>query len=151
MKNFIKKSTILLIVLIFILGLIPVWSACAPLKISLENIVISEDVKKETSEPINPKNEFDVNTKQICATVKYTGAKGSDNWQFKWISLDSGEIVVDDRGKYNKDEPDIFFEGTVSSIYSTTASRVIPSGKYRVEFFSNGVLISTADFKVNKP
>jgi len=151
-KNFIKKSTILIIALIFILSLIPALSSCGPPKISFENIVISEDVKKDTNEPINPKNEFDISAKQIFATVKYTGTKGSDNWQFKWTYLESGEIALDKGEKYNKDEPNTIFEGIVSSnIYTLDDAKIIPAGSYKVEFFNNGELMSTANFKVNKP
>ena len=151
MKNFIKKSTILITVLIFILGLIPALSSCTP-KLSFENIVISEDVKKDTNEPINPKNEFDISAKQIFATVKYIGTKGSDNWQFKWTYLESGEIVLADGEKFNKDEPDTIFEGIASSnIYTLDDTKIIPAGNYKVEFFNNGELINTANFKVNKP
>ncbi|MBE3089799.1 MAG: hypothetical protein IMZ45_02025 [Actinobacteria bacterium] len=151
MKNFIKKSTILIIALIFILGLIPALSSCAP-KLSFENIVISEDVKKDTNEPINPKNEFDISAKQIFATVKYIGTKGSDNWQFKWTYMESGEIVLDKGEKFNKDEPNTIFEGIASSnIYTIDDKKIIPAGNYKVEFFNNGELINTANFKVNKP
>ncbi len=151
MKNLIKKSTILITVLIFILGLIPALSSCTP-KLSFENIVISEDVKKDTNEPINPKNEFDISAKQIFATVKYIGTKGSDNWQFKWTYLESGEIVLDKGEKFNKDEPDTIFEGIASSnIYTLDDTKIIPAGNYKVEFFNNGELINTANFKVNKP
>lgn len=152
MKNLIKKSTILIIALIFILGLIPALSSCGPPKLSFENIVISEDVKKDTNEPINPKNEFDISAKQIFATVKCIGIKGSDNWQFKWTLLESGEIVLDKGEKFNKDEPNTIFEGIASSnIYTLDDKKIIPAGNYKVEFFNNGELINTANFKVNKP
>jgi hypothetical protein len=150
MKNFIKKSTILIIVLIFILSLIPALSSCTP-KLSFENIVISEDAKKDTNEPINPKNEFDISAKQIFASIKYIGTKGSDNWQFKWTYLESSEIVLDKGEKYNNDEPNTIFEGIVSSNISTIDNKIIPAGNYKVEFFNNGELINTASFKVNKP
>jgi len=151
MKNFIKKSTILIIVLIFILGLIPALSSCGPSKPPFENIVISGDVVKDTNEPVNPKNEFDISAKQIFATVKYFGKKGSDNWHFKWTYLESNEIVLDDGKKYNNDEPNTIFEGIVSSNISTIDNKTIPTGNYKVEFFNNGELINTANFKVNKP
>jgi len=151
MKNFIKKSTILIIVLIFILTLIPALSSCGPTKPPFENIVISGDVVKDTNEPINPKNEFDISAKQIFATVKYFGKKGSDNWHFKWTYLESNEIVLDDGEKYNNDEPNTIFEGIVSSNISTIDNKTIPTGNYKVEFFNNGELINTASFKVNKP
>ena len=151
MKNFIKKSTILIIVLIFILGLIPALSSCEQTKLSFENIVMSEDVKKDTNEPINPKNKFDVSTKQIFATVKYIGAKGSDNWQFKWTYLESGDMVLDKEEKFNKDEPNTIFEGIVASNIYTIDDKLIPAGNYKVEFFNNGVLVNTANFKVNSP
>ena len=151
MKNFIKKSIILIIVLIFILGLIPALSSCGPPKPPFENIVISGDVVKDTNEPINPKNEFDISAKQVFATVKYFGKKGSDNWHFKWTYLESGEIVLDDGEKYNNDEPNTIFEGIVSSNISTIDNKIIPPGNYKIEFFNNGELINTANFKVNKP
>src|SRR4030042_4301319 len=151
MKNFIKKSTILIIVLIFILGLPSALSSCGPTKPPFENIVISGDVVKDTNEPVNPKNEFDISAKQIFATVKYFGKKGSDNWHFKWTYMESGEIVLDDGEKYNNDEPNTIFEGIVSSNISTTDNKNIPPGNYKVEFFNNGELINTTNFKVNKP
>ncbi len=83
--------------------------------------------------------------------VKYFGKKGSDNWHFKWTYLESGEIVLDDGKKYNNDEPNTIFEGIVSSNISTIDNKIIPAGNYKVEFFNNGELINTTNFKVNKP
>jgi len=150
MKNFIKKSVILIIIFIFILSLTPLLGACAP-KLSFEGIVISENAKEDTNEPINPKNEFDISQKQIFATVKYTGTKGSDNWHFKWTNLDSGEIILDDGEKYNNEESNTIFEGIVSSNIFALEGKIIPAGNYKVEFYNNGELIGTTNFKVNKP
>ena len=112
-------------------------SSCGAPKLSFENIVISEDVKKDTNEPIDPKNEFDISAKQIFASVEYTRYKGSDIWQFKWTYLESGEIALDKGDKYNKDEPNTIFGGIVSSnIYTLDDQKLYLQEIIRLNFLT---------------
>ncbi len=140
------------LILVFALS-IPVYlAACSSPKLGFVELVISEDAQKNTNEPINPKSEFDMKAKQIFATIKYTGVTGADSWRFKWIYVKTGEIILDDGKKYNEAQPDGYFQGIIASnIYITDDTKIIPAGKYRVEFYYNGELKKSTEFIVNEP
>ncbi len=114
--------------------------------------MISEDAEKNTNVPVNPKSEFDMKTKQIFATIKYTGVTGADNWRFKWIYVKTGEIILDNGKKYNEAQPAGYFQGIIASnIYITDDTKIVPAGKYKVEFYYNGELKKITDFVVKEP
>lgn len=151
----IKKTILLVLTVSFVLtaltGLTSL-TACGPPKLTFENIVISSSIEAETKEPLDTITEFDINADHIYATVRFSGAKGSDNWRFKWTYLDSGEIVLDKGEQYNKEHMEQYFEGILESdIYPKNENSIIMPGNYKVEFYHNGELINTETFKVNKP
>jgi hypothetical protein len=151
----IKKAKInILVSLILVLAIVlPAYlTACSSPKLSFGEIVISEDAEKNTNIPVNPKSEYDMKSKQIYATIKYTGVTGDDNWRFKWIYLKTGEIILDNGKKYNEAQPEGYFQGIIASnIYITDDTKIIPAGKYKVEFYYNGELKKTMDFIVKEP
>ena len=151
-KISLKKIMVAALIIVFVLSLTSILSACSPPKLTFENIIISSNIEKDTKKPLDEKTEFDIGAEHIYATIKYTGTKGEDNWRFKWTYLDTGEIVLDKGDQYNKDQKERYFEGIIESdIYPLNEKTVIPPGDYKVEFYNNGELIKTATFKVNKP
>jgi hypothetical protein len=151
-KISLKKIMVSVLIIVFMLSLVPILSACAPPKLTFEDIVISSGIEKDTSKPTDPKTEFEITAQHIYATIKYSNTKGGDNYIFKWTYLDTGEIVLDKGDQYNKDQKERYFEGIIESdIYPLNEKTVIPPGNYKVEFYNNGELVKTATFKVNKP
>lgn len=148
----IKKSLIILMVS-FVLCFVFFVISCAPKtpELTFGDLVICEDLKQDTHEPVGPKNEFDARVNKICASIKFSGVKGEDNYRFNWINLDTGETALDETLKYSEEEKG-YLEGYAASyIYATEEIKIIPPGNYRVEFYHNGELRKTASFKVNKP
>jgi hypothetical protein len=140
------------LILVFAIALPAYLIACSSPKLGFGEIVISEDVEKNTNNPISPKSEFDINAKQIFATIKYTGVTGADSWRFKWIYEKTGEMILDAGKKYNEAQPEGYFQGIMASnIYRENDTKRIPAGNYKVSFYHNGELKKSADFIVNEP
>jgi hypothetical protein len=147
-----KINIFVSLILVFAIAMPAYFAACSTPKLSFGEIVISEDVEKNTNNPIDPKSEFDINSKQIFATIKYTGVTGADSWRFKWIYEKTGEMILDAGKKYNEDQPDGYFQGIMASnIYIENDTKRIPAGNYKVSFYHNGELTKSADFIVNEP
>ncbi len=145
-----KRFFVISLSVIFILSLISFTTSCAP-ELSFGDLVICEDINQETCEPLNPKDEFDVETKKICASIEFSGVKGEDNYRFKWVNIDTGENILDITLKYSESESGYLEGYAASSIETTDEVKVIPPGNYKVEFYNNGELVKTTTFKVNKP
>ncbi len=143
---------IILIILLLLTGLSAMLTSCGPPSLAFEPVIISSSIDKDSSEPISPSAEYDINTRQIYATIKYKGVMGQDSWRFKWIYKQTGEIVLDNGDKYNASEPDGYFQGIVTSnIFIATDDKIIPPGNYTIQFYHNGKIKGSADFSVNKP
>jgi hypothetical protein len=155
MTEITKKNSITIlasIILVFVTAMPMCLAACSTPKLSFGDIVISEGVETNTNIPVNPKSEFDMKAKQIFATIKYSGVTGSGSWRFKWIYVETGEVILDDSKKYNEAQPGGYFQGIIASnIYISDDSKIIPAGKYKVEFYYNEEMIKTADFNVKEP
>ncbi len=142
-----KKSLVVLVSIIFILGLTSITTACEP-DLFFGDLTICENINEETFEPVNQKNEFDINIGKIYATIEYSGAKGEDNYRFNWVNLDTGDSIFDETSKYSEGKSD-YFEGNAASYITTTEEvKVISPGNYKVDFYHNGDLKSTANFVV---
>lgn len=147
-----KINFLVSLILVFAIAMPVYLAACSTPKLSFGEIVISEGAEKNTNMPVNPKSEFDMKAKQIFATIKYTGVTGSDNWRFKWIYVKTGEIILDNGKKYNEGLPEGYFQGIIASnIYITDDTKIVPAGKYKVEFYYNGELKKITDFIVKEP
>jgi len=126
--------------------------SCSMPELTFEQIVISESIEEGTNLPINIKSEFDITSKQIYATIKYSGAKGSDEWQFKWSNIDSQEVFLDMINKYNENEPNAYFQGIIASnILKADETKIFQPGTYKVEYYHNNELEQSTSFKVLKP
>ncbi len=145
-----KKSLIILLSIIFILGLTSLTTACEP-DLSFGDLTICENINEETFEPVDQKNEFDINIGKIYAIINYSGARGEDNYRFNWVNLDTGENILDKTLKYSEGKSN-YFEGYAMSYIATTEEvKVIPLGNYKVDFYHNGELKSTANFMIEEP
>jgi len=119
-RIYLKRFLISLLSVIFILGLIPLTTSCTP-ELSFGDLVICEDINQDTFEPINAKNEFDIEAKNICACIEYFGAKGGDSYRFNWINTDTGEDALDKTGEYAEGESG-YFDGCAYSSSSLSGS-----------------------------
>jgi len=144
-----KKPLVILLSIIFILGLTSLTTACEP-DLFFGDLTICENINEETFEPINQKNEFDINIEKIYATINYSGARGEDNYRFNWVNLDTGENILDKTLKYSEGKSDYFEGYAMSYIATNEEARVIWPGNYKVEFYHNGELKSTANFVVEE-
>ena len=145
-----KKYLVILLAAIFTLGLTSLTTACEP-DLSFGDLTICENINEETFEPVDQKNEFDINIGKIYATINYSGAKGEDNYRFNWINLDTGKNILDKTLKYSEGKSN-YFEGYAMSYIATTEEvKVIPPGNYKVDFYHNGELKSTANFMIEEP
>ena len=151
-RNFARFACSALTIIIITGFLLPFLSSCSQPSLFFEEIIISEDIQKETNIAVIPKNEFDENTKKIFATVKYSRARGSDVWGFKWTNTENNMVVFDKSAAYKESQPDSYFSGIVSSdIYVTDDAQFMYPGTYIVEFYHNGELVKTASFNILKP
>jgi len=145
-----RNLLVILLSVIFISGLASFITACEP-DLFFGDLTICEDINQETFEPINRKNEFDINAEKIYASINYSGAKGEDNFRFNWVNLDTGQNILDETSKYSEGKAD-YFEGYAMSYITTTEEvKVVAPGNYKVEFYHNGELKSTANFVVKGP
>ncbi len=149
-RIYLKKFLVLLLSVIFILSLAPFTASCTP-ELSFEGLVICEDINQDTLEPVNAKNEFDIEVKKICACIEYFGVKGEDNYRFSWTNTDTGENILDKTAEYAEGKSGYFDGCAYSYITLTGEGKIAPPGDYKVEFYHNGELIKTADFIVKKP
>ncbi|MDD5622563.1 MAG: hypothetical protein PHQ09_05345 [Actinomycetota bacterium] len=145
-----KKSPVILLAAIFILGLTSLTTACEP-DLFFGDLTICENINEETFEPINQKNEFDINIEKIYATIDYSGARGEDNYRFNWVNLDTGENILDKTLKYSEGKSSYFEGYAMSYIATNEEARVILPGNYKIEFYHNGELKSTANFVIEEP
>ncbi len=149
-RIYLKKFLVLSLSVIFILSLVPLTASCTP-ELSFEDLVICEDMNEDTFEPVNVKNEFNIEVKKICACIEYSGVKGEDSYRFSWTNTDTGENVLDKTVKYAEGESG-YFDGCAYSYISLTGEgKIVPPGDYKVEFYHSGELIKTADFIVKRP
>ncbi len=145
-----KKSLVVLLSIILISGLTFFAAACKP-ELSFGSLAVCKDINQETFEPTYPENEFDIGIEKIYASINYSGTKGEDNYRFSWMSLDTGEVILDKSSKYSEGKSD-YFEGYAMSYIETSEEvRVIPPGSYKIDFYHNGELKSTANFVIKEP
>jgi len=150
-RFFLRKIFILFFVLVIILTITPLATSCKK-ETTFGNLIICESVKKDTYEPVNPKNEFDLFTKEIAAAINVQNVKGTDNYRFLCKNAQSGEMVSDISGKYQEGETRYgsgWFESTLS--VKQGAEVIALPGNYVIEFYHNGELKSSANFKIKEP
>lgn len=145
-----NKSSILLLLFIF-LCVFFIGSSCAP-ELVFGDLVICEEIDNETSAPLQVKDEFKIDAEKIFATIEVVGARADDTWRFTWINIETNQVLAD--------ATNIYSSGNTSYIQGYLSSHIIPGGsgpiigepgKYRVDFYHNNVLESSAEFIIQIP
>jgi hypothetical protein len=151
--NKILKITLMpFFTLILLITMMPFASSCGKVEPVFGKLIICESLNKDTFEPVNPKNEFDLFTKEIGATIDIKNIKGTDNFRFLWKNTKTAETIVDITGKYMEGETR-YVEGWFSSTAFVAEGKEIIAlpGEYTVEFYHNGELKASGDFKIKEP
>src|SRR5450830_1552533 len=147
-----KKLLIPLIALILLITLMPFTASCGKKEALFGKLIISESLNKDTFEPVNPKNEFDLFIKEIRATINIQNVKGTDNYRFLWKNSKTVEVIADITGKYMEGETRYVAGWFSSKTFIAAGKEVIAlPGEYVVEFYNNGELKSSANFKIKQP
>jgi hypothetical protein len=151
-NKILKKILIPMITLVLLVTLVPIVASCGKIEPIFGKVIICESLNKDTFEPVNPKNEFDLFSKEIGAAVNIKNIKGTDNFRFLWKNTKTAEIIADVNGKYMEGESS-YVEGWFSSKTFVAAGKEVIAipGKYTVEFYHNGELKTSADFTIEEP
>ena len=150
-KHSLKFYFLVLLILTLIITMLPFMSSCTKDTI-FGSLTMSESVKEDTYEPVDPKNEFDLFSKGIWASINIQNVKGTDNYRFLWKNEKSGEVLADVSGKYKEGETRYLEGWFASSVFPKEGADVIAlPGSYLVEFYHNGVLNTTAKFTIKEP
>jgi hypothetical protein len=151
MKKFnFQASFTVLFVLIFVLNLIFFTVSCSP-ELSFGELSACADMDQQTYESSGSAEEFDAGEDKIYVTMEYCGVRGDDNYRYNWVYLDTGETILDETGKYSEGESG-YLEGYVMSYISTNDEiNLLKPGDYKAEFYHNGEMKDTVNFKINKP
>jgi len=152
MKNkVIIKILAAIIIAAFILLFSPIVSSCAH-KLSFGDLTICGEIDTVTFAPLEVRNSFDVDVEKIFATIRVSGTKAEDIWEFKWINVNTEEIIADSTGKYLKGGSG-YIEGYLSNhiVPPQEGSIIGEPGNYRVDFYHNSQLISSAYFIIVSP
>lgn len=151
-KSFFSKKMLLAFsVLVCAIIMMPFVCSCKR-ETAFGNLIICESVDKKTYEPVNPKNEFDLFVKEIAAAINIQNVKGTDNYRFVCKNIKTNETVSDINGKYLEGETGYgsgWFESTLS--VKEGADVIALPGDYIVEFYHNGEMKSSANFKIKEP
>ncbi len=152
MKNqIIIKILAAIIITAFILLFAPIVSSCTH-KLSFGDLTICGEIDMVTFAPLEIRNSFDVGVEKIFATISVSGTKAEDIWEFTWINVNTGEIIADSTGRY-LEEGSGYIEGYLSN-YIVPAQEwgiIGEPGNYRVDFYHNSQLISSAGFIIESP
>jgi len=125
--------------------------------INFGELVMCESVGSDDS-PINPVDEFAYGTEKLCTTIEINGADLSDNLRFLWKDSDNN-ILKDMNFKYadnwtkQGDKYNGYFAILVGLAEDTKLEDhdiLGKEGKYFVEFYHDGYLISTKSFNIVK-
>jgi hypothetical protein len=115
-------------------------------------LIVCESVNKDTFEPVNPKNEFDLFAKGISVAINIQNVKGTDNFRYLWKNDKTGEVVADINGQYKEGETRYGSGWFTSTLFPKEGAQVIAlPGSYSVEFYHNGELKTTAKFTIKEP
>jgi len=150
-KNNLKIFFMPLIILILVISMIPFTVSCKTETV-FGSLTICESVNKDTSEPVNPKTEFDLFTKGVSAAINISNVKGTDNYRYLWKNDKTGEVLSDITGQYKEGETRYGTGWFSSTIFPKEGADVIAlPGNYTVEFYHNGEMKTSAKFTVKEP
>lgn len=147
----IRMCAVLLILLLLSL-LVLFGSSCCERELKFGELAIYEKNEGASFEPAGSKSNLGINVKKVYAVIEVSGARTEDNWKFVWINEDTGKVIAESEGKYSEDDTG-YIEGFISSCLTPNEKTGIigEPGKYRVDFYHNGQLMSTAYFAINSP
>src|SRR4030043_575202 len=147
MKNRILLK-ILAYLLVFFILLLPVFicSSCIH-KLSFGELTVCGEINMITFAPVEIKNSFDIDAAKILAVIEVSGIKARDSWKFVWTNEDTGEVIAESADKFSKDSRG-YLEGYLSYCLTPDdeAGIIGKPGNYRVDFYHNRQLISSANF-----
>ena len=147
MKNRILLK-ILAYLLVFVILLLPVFicSSCIH-KLSFGELTVCGEINMITFAPVEIKNSFDIDAVKIFAVIEVSGIKARDSWKFVWTNEDTGEVIAESTDKFSKDSRG-YLEGYLSYCLTPDdeAGIIGKPGNYKVDFYHNGQLISSAGF-----
>lgn len=128
-----------------------VFSSCKP-ELSFGDLALCLEVDKETFAPAGIKDSFETGVEKIYAVIEASGVKAEDVWKFTWKNIDNEEVIADSEGSYSEDDGG-YMEGYLSNCVIPAEEEGIigEPGNYRVDFYHNGQLISSADFVIEVP
>ena len=152
MKNqIIIKILAAIIITAFILLFVPTVSSCTH-KLNFGDLTICGEIDMVTFAPLEIRNSFDVGVEKIFTTIRVSGTKAEDIWEFTWINVNTGEIIADSTGRY-LEEGSGYIEGYLSNyiVPAQEGSIIGEPGNYRVDFYHNSQLISSAGFIIESP
>jgi len=150
-KNSLKVFFIPLMILLLLITMIPLIVSCKKETI-FGSLIVCESVNKDTYEPVNPKNEFDLLTKGIAVAINIQNVKGTDDFRFLWKNDKTGETLADISGKYKEGETRYGSGWFSSNIFPKEGAEAIAlPGSYSVEFYHNNELKTTAKFTIKEP
>ena len=135
----------------FILLFAPIVSSCTH-KLSFGDLTICGEIDMVTFAPLEIRNSFDVGVGKIFATIRVSGTKAEDIWEFTWINVNTGEIIADSTGRY-LEEGSGYIEGYLSNyiVPAQEGGIIGEPGNYKVDFYHNSQLISSAGFIIESP
>ena len=150
-KQIIIKILAATIITAFILLFAPIVSSCTH-KLSFGDLTICGGIDMVTFAPLEIRNSFDVGVEKIFATIRVSGTKAEDIWEFTWINVNTGEIIADSTGRY-LEESSSYIEGYLSNyiVPAQEGGIIGEPGNYRVDFYHNSQLISSAGFIIESP
>ena len=151
-NKILKKTLVSFITLILLIALMPFAASCGKIEPVFGKVIVCESLNKDTFEPVNPKNEFDLFAKEICVSIDIKNVKGTDNFRFLWKNTKTSETIGEDTGKYKESEKGYLQGKFPGRIFVGEGKDVIAlPGNYVVEFYHNGELKSSANFTIKEP
>ncbi|MCL4385036.1 MAG: hypothetical protein M1479_02945 [Actinobacteria bacterium] len=147
----IKKILISILILILAIAIVPLSTSCKKETI-FGNLTLCQSLNKDTFEPVNPTNEFDLFSKEIAAAINIQNVKGTDSYRFLWKNEQTGGVIGDINGKYKEGETR-YGSGWFSSTLTVGEGKdaIALPGNYILEFYHNNELKSSAKFTIKEP
>ena len=125
--------------------------SCAPEQVFSE-LIICREVDSNNFEPVDVCDNFDIEVDEVFAAVEVSGVKAEDKWRFTWKNLNTGEVIADSTNIYSS-EATGYIEGFFSNklVPNGNGNIIAEPGDYLVNFYHNGELKATGEFKINRP
>ena len=151
MKNHMIKKIRVLLIIVFILSCTIPVSSCTR-QSYFGDLIICSEIDPVTFSPLDDRNNFDIGVQKIFASIEVSGIKAEDVWKFIWVNEDSEEVIAQPTDRYSSENSG-YVSGYLSNYVTPgkEGSIIGEPGNYRVEFYHNNRLISSADFIIEYP